>query len=135
MSFSPNDANKIRLLVAEDSPGTRANLINLLRFEKDIDVVGAVGKGEQAIEMAIQLLPDVVLTDINLPDISGLLVTSRIRAVLPFISVIVMSVQDEEAYHRRAMAAGACAFLVKPFDGDDLIENIRKAGLKAKNLN
>lgn len=129
----PDETGKIRLVVAEDSQGTRHNLINLLRFEKDIAVVGSVGRGEQAIELAIQLLPDVILMDINMPDISGLLATSRIRAVLPNIAIIVMSVQDEEAYHRRALAAGACAFLVKPFDGEDLVETIRSASRLYRN--
>lgn len=125
--MSGQTTNKIRLLVAEDSQGTRHNLINLLSFEKDIEVVGAVGRGMQAIEMATQLQPDVVLMDINLPDIDGLTATTRIRTILPHTSVIIMSVQDEDSYQRRATTAGAAAFLVKPFTGDDLVATIRTA--------
>ncbi|HEX2913955.1 MAG TPA: response regulator transcription factor [Chloroflexia bacterium] len=128
--FLSNSSNtpsqKIRLLVAEDSQGTRHNLINLLGFEKDIEVVGAVGRALQAIEMANQLRPHVVLMDINLPDLDGLTATMRIRASIPGIAVIIMSVQDEESYMRRALQAGASAFLVKPFSGDELVETIRK---------
>lgn len=124
-SFSNNPAEKIRLLVAEDSQGTRHNLINLLSFEKDIEVVGAVGRATQAIEMAGQLRPHVVLMDINLPDLDGLTATMRIRTTLPGTAVIIMSVQDEESYQRRALQAGASAFLVKPFSGDELISTIR----------
>jgi pilus assembly protein CpaE len=120
-------ARKIRLLVAEDSQGTRHNLINLLSFEKDIEVVGAVGRATQAIELAMQLQPDVVLMDINLPDLDGLTATTRIRTMLTRTSVIIMSVQDEESYLRRALQAGAVAFLVKPFTGEDLVNTIRSA--------
>ncbi len=124
---SNNSPDKIRLIVAEDSQGTRHNLINLLGFEKDIEVVGAVGRALQAIEMATQLHPHVILMDINLPDLDGLTATSRIRTLLPQTAVIVMSVQDEPVYQRRALQAGASAFLTKPFSGDDLISTIRNA--------
>ena len=126
-SSSNNFPGKIRLLVAEDSQGTRHNLINLLGFEKDIEVVGAVGRALQAIEMCTQLKPHVVLMDINLPDLDGLTATSRIRNLLPQTAVIIMSVQDEDVYQRRALQAGASAFLTKPFSGDDLIDTIRNA--------
>ena len=132
MSLSPNDPLnnlnlKIRLLVAEDSQGTRHNLINLLSFEKDIEVIGAVGRALQAIDLAGQLHPDVVLMDINLPDLDGLTATMRIRNSLPATAVVIMSVQDEDSYRHRATLAGATAFLTKPFSGDDLVETIRVA--------
>lgn len=127
-AFSSNSAlSKIRLLLAEDSQGTRHNLINLLGFEKDIEVVGAVGRATQAIELAKQLYPDVVLMDINLPDLDGLTATAQILDISPVIAVVVMSVQDEESYKKRALQAGACAFLVKPFGVDDLVDTIRAA--------
>jgi DNA-binding NarL/FixJ family response regulator len=65
--------------------------------------------------------------DINLPDLDGLTATSRIRNLLPQTAVIIMSVQDEDVYQRRALQAGAAAFLTKPFSGDDLIDTIRNA--------
>jgi DNA-binding NarL/FixJ family response regulator len=130
-ALSPNFSNpapgKIRLLVAEDSQGTRHNLINLLTFEKDIEVVGAVGRATQAIELAKQLYPDVVLMDINLPDLDGLSATAQILQISPIIAVVIMSVQDEESYKKRALQAGAFAFLVKPFDIDNLVGTIRAA--------
>ncbi len=118
---------KIRLLVAEDSQGTRHNIINLLSFEDDIEVIGAVGRGVQAVEMANQLLPDVVLMDINLPDMDGLAATMSIRRTLPSTAVVIMSVQDEDSYRRRAQQAGASAFLTKPFSGEELVETLRRA--------
>jgi DNA-binding NarL/FixJ family response regulator len=126
-TFSNSASNKIRLLLAEDSQGTRHNLINLLSFEKDIEVVGVVGRGTQAVEIARQLYPDVVLMDINLPDLDGLTATRQILQISPIIAVVVMSVQDEESYKRRALQAGAFAFLVKPFSVDELVDTIRAA--------
>ena len=128
-SVDPNSPfnSRIRLLIAEDSQGTRHNLINLLAFEKDIEVVGSVGRATQAIELARQLYPDVVLMDINLPDKDGLSATTQILDISPIISVVIMSVQDEESYKRRALQAGAFAFVVKPFDVDSLFRTIRRA--------
>ncbi len=122
-----NNTAKIRLLLAEDSAGTRHNLINLLGFEPDIEIIGAVGTARQAIDMAIQLQPAVILMDINLPDMDGLTATGNILRLVQRVSIIIMSVHDEEAYQRRALAAGATAFLIKPFSGDELVSTIRNA--------
>ncbi len=124
--FPATNTPKIRLVVAEDSQGTRHNLINLLGFEPDIEVVGAVGWAKQALDLVARLRPALVLMDINLPDMDGLEATSRIYASFPQIKVIVMSVHDEESYYRRAQAAGAVAYLVKPFTGEELIKVIRR---------
>ncbi len=124
---SSTNPPKIRLLVAEDSPNTRHNLTNILGLEPDIEIVGSVGGGRQAIDLAAQLKPTVILMDINLPDMDGLTATSHILKILPLISVIIMSVHDEGAYKRRALEAGAKAFLTKPFSGDELMDIIRKS--------
>lgn len=121
-----NTTPKIRLLVAEDSASTRHNLINMLGFEPDIEVVGAASSARQAIDQIIQLKPAVVLMDINLPDMDGLTATTYILRMLPQLAIIIMSVHDEDAYQKRALAAGASAFLVKPFSSDDLVDIIRK---------
>lgn len=121
-----NATPKIRLLVAEDSASTRHNLINMLGFEPDIEVVGAASSARQAIDQIIQLKPAVVLMDINLPDMDGLTATTYILRMLPQLAIIIMSVHDEDAYQKRALAAGASAFLVKPFSSDDLVDIIRK---------
>ncbi|MEI7554416.1 response regulator [Candidatus Chlorohelix sp.] len=116
---------KIRLLVVDDIVETRNNLINLLYFEKDIEVIGSATSGIEGIETAKKLQPDIVLMDINMPDMDGITATERIKQTLPNIAVIMMSVQGEQDYLRRAMRAGASEFLVKPFSGDELIGSIR----------
>jgi pilus assembly protein CpaE len=122
-----NLGNKIKILVAEDSKGTRHNLINLLGFEDDIAVIGSAGTGKQAVDLAFQLRPDVILMDINLPEMDGLTATRQIRTRIPSIAVIIMSVQDEESYHHRALQSGASSFLVKPFSGEELVNAIHYA--------
>ena len=124
--FPTNNSPKIRLVVAEDSQGTRHNLINLLGFEPDIEVVGAVGWAQQALALVARLHPALVLMDINLPDMDGLEATRRIKTAFPQIKVIVMSVHDEDSYYRQAQEAGAVAYLVKPFTGDELVAVIRR---------
>jgi pilus assembly protein CpaE len=75
--------------------------------------------------MAHELMPDIVLMDINMPDLDGIETTERLTRELPSISVVMMSVQAEGDYLRRSMLAGARAYLVKPFDADELAESLR----------
>lgn len=117
---------KIQLLVVDDTAETRNLINNLLYFEKDIQVVGSATRGLEGVDMAKKLQPDLVLMDINMPDIDGITATERIMASVPGVAVIMMSVQGEQDYLRRAMRAGASEFLVKPFSGDDLVTTIRQ---------
>ena len=117
---------KIRVMIVDDIPETRDNFAKLVMFERDIEVIETAGTGAEAIEKARQIQPDVVLMDINMPDMDGLRATEIINSELPGVAVIIMSVQGEQDYLRRAMLAGAREFLVKPCTGDELVESIRK---------
>jgi pilus assembly protein CpaE len=117
---------KIRVMIVDDIPETRDNFAKLVMFERDIEVIDTAGTGAEAIEKARQLQPDVVLMDINMPDMDGLRATEIINAELPGVAVIIMSVQGEQDYLRRAMLAGARQFLIKPCTGDELVDSIRQ---------
>lgn len=117
--------HKIRLLVVDDIVETRNNLINLLYFERDIEVVDSATRGQEGIDKAKKLNPDIVLMDINMPDMNGIQATETIIKQVPGVAVIMMSVQGEQDYLRQAMRAGAREFLVKPFSGDELVSSIR----------
>ena len=117
---------KIRVMIVDDIPETRDNFAKLVMFERDIEVIDTAGTGAEAIEKARQLQPDVVLMDINMPDMDGLRATEIISAELPGVAVIIMSVQGEQDYLRRAMLAGARQFLIKPCTGDELVDSIRQ---------
>ena len=119
-------ADQIRVLIVDDIPETRDHLTKLLGFESDIEVVGAASSGAQALQLAAELMPDVVLMDINMPDMDGIAATERLSAEVPDAAVVMMSVQGEADYLRRSMLAGAREFLVKPFSSDELTASIRQ---------
>ncbi|MGH2474779.1 MAG: response regulator [Candidatus Limnocylindrales bacterium] len=119
-------ADQIRVLIVDDIPETRDHLSKLLGFESDIDVVGSAASGAQAIELAGSLSPDVVLMDINMPDMDGITATEQLARTAPTAAVVMMSVQGEADYLRRSMLAGAREFLVKPFSSDELTASIRQ---------
>ena len=116
----------IRLLIVDDIQSTRDNLRKLLSFEDDIQVVGTAGDGKEGVEEAQRLRPDIVLTDVNMPLMDGIQLTEQLTQDLPSSPVIIMSVQGERDYLRRAMQAGAREFLIKPFSHDELVAAIRR---------
>ena len=118
-------AEQIRVLIVDDIPETRDHLSKLLGFEGDIDVIGAASSGAEALRMAATLTPDIVLMDINMPDMDGIATTEQLSRDIPTASIIMMSVQGEADYLRRSMLAGAREFLVKPFSSDELTASIR----------
>ena len=125
-------ADQIRVLIVDDIPETRDHLSKLLGFESDIDVVGSAASGTEALEIATQLLPDVVLMDINMPDMDGITATEQLSSRVPTAAVVMMSVQGEADYLRRSMLAGAREFLVKPFSSDELTASIRQVYAREK---
>jgi pilus assembly protein CpaE len=119
-------ADQIRVLIVDDIPETRDHLTKLLSFESDINVVGSAASGGEALELAAQLVPDVALMDINMPDMDGIAATEQLARTVPTTAVVMMSVQGEADYLRRSMLAGAREFLVKPFSSDELTASIRQ---------
>src|SRR2546421_12442428 len=116
----------IKVLIVDDIASTLDNLQKLLSFEPDIQVVGTAKDGKQGIEQAQKLAPDLVLMDVNMPIMDGIQATETLAQEVPGSPVIIMSVQGERDYLRRAMQSGAREFLIKPFSGDELIASIRR---------
>lgn len=119
-------APKIRVLIVDDFADTRDSITKLLYFERDIEVAGSASDAQRGISMAKELRPDVILMDINMPGMDGIAATEAIYSTCPASDVIMMSVQGEPDYLRRAMLAGAREYLVKPFTGDELATSIRQ---------
>ncbi len=113
-------ATRLRVLIADDIQETRRNTRVMLGMNPEIDVVAVARNGQQSIEMAQKHKPDLVIMDINMPDIDGLTAFSRIKVFNPDIECIVISAQKENQTLREAMAAGAREFLIKPFTVDEL---------------
>ena len=117
--------DKIKVIIADDVAETREILEKALYFEKDIVVIGKARNGREAVQLCKQHQPDVVLMDINMPELDGIGATEAIMAQVPGTQVIIMSVQSEQEYLRRAMLAGAREYLIKPPDTDELVRSIR----------
>jgi pilus assembly protein CpaE len=130
--MAQGDGGSIHLLVVDDIAETRENIRKLLQFESDIEIVGAARSGEEALQLARETQPDVVLMDINMPDMDGITATEALLQDVPFAQIVILSVQNEADYMQRAMLAGARAFIAKPPSGDDLISTIRRVAEVAK---
>lgn len=117
---------RIRVLIVDDIAETRENLRKLLSFDAGIEVVGAAASGQDGVELAKEFHPHIVLMDINMPGMDGIAATEAILRELPTTQVVMLSVQGETDYLRRAMLAGARDFLTKPPTGDELMGTIRR---------
>ena len=120
-------SDKIRVLIVDDVATTRENIVKLMQFQPGIEAVGQAQNGEEAIFQAKALRPDVVLMDINMPGMDGITATERLTVEVPGTTIVIMSVQGEQEYLRRAMMAGAKNYLTKPFTGDELIQAIQQS--------
>lgn len=116
----------IRVLLVDDVEETRNSIRRILSFDRDIAVIGEAQDGLEAIQKSKALNPDIVLMDVNMPRMNGIAATERIIAEQTECAVIFLSVQGETEYLRKAMLAGARDYLVKPFDGDELIDTIKR---------
>ena len=125
------DTEKIRVVIVDDIAETRENIRKLLQFEPDVEVVGVARTGREAIDISKDVKPDVLLMDINMPDMDGIAATEIIRKVVPFAQIVILSIQNDPNYMRRAMLAGARDFLTKPPTIDELNAAIRRAGAMA----
>ena len=117
----------IRLLLVDDEPSVRCGLRMWFALQPDIAVVGEAGDGTEALEMAHQLRPDVVLMDVCMPGADGLTSTARLRADRPESAVVVLTLHDNGEARARARDAGAAALVGKHETADALLAAIRAA--------
>src|SRR5215467_8667329 len=116
----------VRILLIDDHPVVRAGLRGVLEAESDFQVVGEADTGAHGISLARTFRPDVVVTDLLLPDLDGVAVTQRIRDQLPDTHVVILtSVSDQAEWVGRAIRAGAMSFVMKDADIAELVETVR----------
>jgi len=125
--------NKIKILIADDIEETRNVIKKILSLDGNLfEVVGEAENGEEVLNLIPKVKPDIVLMDINMPVLNGLEATEKITEEYPSVIVIIMSVQAENEYLKRAMFHGAKEYIIKPFNYENLTETIKKTYEKYK---
>jgi len=117
---------KISVLIADDVQEIRENIKKLISFHPEVTVIGEADTADAAIAKAREVQPDIILMDVNMPGMDGISATGLLNTEVPQASIIIMSVQGEQEYMRRAMNAGAKDYLTKPFTGDELLQSIKQ---------
>jgi DNA-binding NarL/FixJ family response regulator len=117
----------IRLVIADDHPVVRDGLRAMLDTQPDIDVVGEASTGAEALSMAHSLRPDLVLMDLQMPELDGASATRQIRAEHEDVHVLVLTTYDTDADISRAVEAGATGYLLKDARREDLFNAVRLA--------
>ena len=128
LSNHNGSGDTIRVVVVDDITETRESVIRSLSFESNIEVIGTANNGLNGLRLVREKQPDVVLMDVNMPDMDGITATSKIREANPTAQIIILTVQDDIDYMRKAMMAGARDFLTKPPMIDDLVSAVLRAG-------
>ena len=118
-------SSPIRLLIVDDHPVFRAGLVSLLKIESDVIVVGQAASGAAALRIWEHCRPDVCLLDLSMPDVDGLETLRRIRVGKPGARVLILTSSESAADADRALAAGACGFVVKNAEHDAILAAIR----------
>ena len=117
--------DKIRVLIADDHTLVRDGTRRILEAEEDMDVVGEALDGEEAVQLATELKPDVVLMDIAMPKVDGIAATKQIKHVYPEINVLILSAYDDDQFVFRLLQAGAAGYLLKSVHSQELVAGIR----------
>jgi two-component system response regulator NreC len=117
----------IRILIADDHAVVRSGLRGLLGRNPDFEVVGEAGDGEEAIHLAREMQPDVVLLDIGMPGESGVVVAKRLKSEFPALIVVFLTVHEDEGLLQEGLLAGASGYVTKRADETEILEAIRAA--------
>jgi two-component system nitrate/nitrite response regulator NarL len=116
----------IRVLLADDHALFRRGLASLLANREDIEVVGEAASGDEAVERARELMPDVILMDVRMPGGGGLEATRRLKEEMPYVKIVILTVSEDEEDLFAALKGGAQGYLLKNIDPEDLIACIHQ---------
>ena len=124
MAVKPEKA--IRIVLADASRLTTLGITQVLEKEPDMEILAVVTDGEEAVAKTIELEPDVLIIEVELPQLSGIKATQRVRRELPHVAVVILTALEEEQTLFDAIRAGAAAYLHKDCEPSELVESIRK---------
>ncbi|WP_017590271.1 response regulator [Nocardiopsis ganjiahuensis] len=129
LTYAPEEesapAAPIRVLVVDDHALFRRGLVSVLNDETDIDVVDEAGDGDEAVELATRLRPDVVLMDVMMPNSTGIEACARIRAAVPEVKFVMLTMSEDEDDLFEALKAGATGYLLKEIAVTDIARAVR----------
>lgn len=118
---------KTRLLLVDDHAVVRSGLRMLLENERDMEIIGEASSAHEAIEVALRVKPNVILMDIGLPDLSGIDATREIKKRYPEVSVVALTIHEDEEYFFKMLEAGATGYVPKRAAPEELLTAIRAA--------
>ena len=124
-SYAGNEAGAIRVLVVDDHPMVLEGLRRVLELETDIQVVGEARSGEEAIEKAVSLAPDVITMDLKMPGMDGIMATREIKQRVPGVDILVLTLYAED-FVKQAIEAGASGYLLKDSDREQIVRAIHE---------
>ncbi len=116
---------RTRILIADDHPLLREALCQVFSSQKDMEIVGQAGNGEEAIDLASQLKPDILVMDIMMPKFDGLEASRQIKKIAPNTAILILTAYDDDNYVLGLLEAGATGYLMKSAKGQDLVEAVR----------
>lgn len=117
--------NKIKILLAEDHRTVREGLKMIVNAEEDMVVIGEADNGREAIELAQELMPDVVLMDVSMPELNGLIATAKLKRTLPDIKILTVTRHTDDAYLQELLRAGVNGYVLKQSPASELLRAIR----------
>ena len=120
-----SETKRIRLILADDHAVVRAGTRELLERQADLNIVGEASNGEEAVRLAHELQPDVVIMDVRMPKMSGVEATRRIKAECPNVRVLILTAHDDDEYVFALLQAGANGYLMKTAEIDEVVKAIR----------
>ena len=121
--------NKLRILLAEDHETIRDGLKLLVNSQPDMEVVGAADNGRVAVQLAQQLVPDVVVMDVSMPELNGLQATKKLKEKYPQMKILPLTRHTDEGYLQQLLLAGASGYVLKQSKSVELLRAIRAVAL------
>jgi len=119
-------ADAIRVFLCDDHTLFRKGMRKLLELERDIRIVGEAGNGQEMLDMLKKTGPDIILMDINMPEIDGIAATYKIKKILPHVNIVILTVYEDEPHIFEAIKAGAMGYLLKDVSVEEVMTAIRQ---------
>ena len=121
---NPHQTDAVRVLVVDDQRLMRDGIASLLSIQEGIEVVGTASNGQEALERALALHPDVVLMDVRMPVMDGVVATAQLRRQMPHCKILMLTTFNDEQYVLEALRAGASGYLLKDIPAGDLAQAV-----------